>query len=200
MSRVAIDWARLRTGAIVMAVVVVVLWLIEGVDTLTNHALDAFGIRPWSIVGLDGIVFAPLLHASFAHLAANSLPLFVLGTALWASGLRQWVVATVSGWVISGILAWLLTPIHYLVLGASGVIFGWITYLIVRGFLSRRWAHIVLGLVVALVYGSVLLGVFPVSTGVSWQGHLGGAIGGVLAAWLLFRREGREPAPRRGFA
>ncbi|HET7723653.1 MAG TPA: rhomboid family intramembrane serine protease [Propionibacteriaceae bacterium] len=195
MSRVTIDWRRLRTGALVMAAVVAVLWLIEGVDTLTNHALDGLGIRPWNIEGLDGIVFAPLLHASFAHVAANSLPLFVLGTAIWASGLRQWVVATVTGWVTSGILAWLLTPIHYLVLGASGVIFGWITYLIVRGFLSRRWPHIVLGLVIAFLYGSVLLGVFPMSTGVSWQGHLGGALGGVLAAWLLFRRE-RSRRPR----
>ncbi|MHB1008250.1 MAG: rhomboid family intramembrane serine protease [Propionibacteriaceae bacterium] len=196
MSHVTFDWRRLRTGAIVMAAVVVVLWLIEYVDTLTNHALDAFGIRPWNLLGLDGIVFAPLLHASFAHVAANSLPLFVLGTVIWASGLRQWVVATVTGWVTSGILAWLLTPIHYLVLGASGVIFGWITYLIVRGFLSRRWPHIVLGLVVAFLYGSVLLGVFPMSAGVSWQGHLGGALGGVLAAWLLFRHE-RERRTRR---
>ena len=196
MSHVTFDWRRLRTGAIVMAAVVVVLWLIEYVDTLTNHALDAFGIRPWSLLGLDGILFAPLLHASFAHVAANSLPLFVLGTVIWASGLRQWVVATVTGWVTSGILAWLLTPIHYLVLGASGVIFGWITYLIVRGFLSRRWPHIVLGLVVAFLYGSVLLGVFPMSAGVSWQGHLGGALGGVLAAWLLFRHE-RERRTRR---
>ena len=189
MQSAAFDWSRLRKGAIVMAIVLAGLWLIEGIDTISNHALDAFGIRPWNLVGLDGIVFAPLLHVSFAHLAANSVPLFVLGTALWASGLRQWIVATVTGWITSGILAWLLTPIHYLVIGASGVIFGWITYLIVRGFLSRRWSHIILGLVVAFAYGSVLLGVFPMSTGVSWQGHLGGAIGGILAAWLLFRRD-----------
>jgi len=189
MQSAAFDWSRLRKGAIVMAIVLAGLWLIEGIDTISNHALDAFGIRPWNLVGLDGIVFAPLLHVSFAHLAANSVPLFVLGTALWASGLRQWIWATVTGWITSGIFAWLLTPIHYIVIGASGVIFGWITYLIVRGFLSRRWSHIILGLIIAFAYGSVLLGVFPMSTGVSWQGHLGGAIGGILAAWLLFRRE-----------
>jgi membrane associated rhomboid family serine protease len=189
MQSAAFDWSRLRKGAIVMAIVLAGLWLIEGIDTISNHALDAFGIRPWNLVGLDGIVFAPLLHVSFAHLAANSVPLFVLGTALWASGLRQWIWATVTGWITSGIFAWLLTPIHYIVIGASGVIFGWITYLIIRGFLSRRWSHIILGLVVAFAYGSVLLGVFPMSTGVSWQGHLGGAIGGILAAWLLFRRD-----------
>jgi membrane associated rhomboid family serine protease len=189
MQSAAFDWSRLRKGAIVMAIVLAGLWVIEGIDTISNHALDQLGVRPWDLVGLDGIIFAPLLHVSFAHLAANSVPLFVLGTALWTSGLRQWIVATVTGWITSGIFAWLLTPIHYIVIGASGVIFGWITYLIVRGFLSRRWSHIILGLVVAFAYGSVLLGVFPMSTGVSWQGHLGGAIGGILAAWLLFRRD-----------
>ena len=80
--------------------------------------------------------------------------------------------------------------------GASGVIFGWITYLIVRGFLSRKWGHIVVALVVLLVYGSALLGVFPASPTVSWQGHLGGAIGGALAAWLLYRREVRRNKAR----
>ena len=76
------------------------------------------------------------------------------------------------------------------------MIFGWITYLIVRGYLSRRWQHIVLGLIVLFAYGAVLLGVFPMSTGVSWQSHLGGAIGGILAAWLLFRRERKRQAKR----
>ena len=179
-----------------MAIVLAGLWLIEGIDTISNHALDLLGIRPWDLVGLDGIIFAPLLHASFAHLAANSVPLFVLGTALWTSGLKQWIVATATSWVTSGILAWLLTPLHYLVIGASGVIFGWITYLIVRGFLSRKWGHIVVALVVAFAYGSVLLGVFPASPTVSWQGHLGGAIGGALAAWLLYRREVRRNKAR----
>jgi len=189
MQSAAFDWSRLRKGAIVMAIVLAGLWVIEGIDTISNHALDQLGVRPWDLVGLDGIIFAPLLHVSWAHLAANSVPLFVLGTALWASGLRQWIWATVTGWITSGIFAWLLTPIHYIVIGASGVIFGWITYLIVRGFLSRRWSHIILGLIIAFAYGSVLLGVFPMSAGVSWQGHLGGAIGGILAAWLLFRRD-----------
>ncbi len=194
MRSLGIDPARLKQGAIVMAAALVVLWLIEIIDTLTGHALDAFGIKPWDVTGLDGIVFAPLLHAGFAHLAANSVPLFVLGTAVWTSGLRQWVVATATAWVTSGVVAWLLTPLHYLVIGASGVIFGWITYLIVRGFLSRKWGHIVVAVVVMLLYGSVLLGVFPASPTVSWQGHLGGAIGGTLAAWLLYSREQKRKA------
>lgn len=195
MRDTAFDWSKLRKGAIVMAIVVACLWLIEGIDTLLSHQLDQFGIHSWDLLGLDGILFAPLLHAGWGHLAANSVPLFVLGTVLWASGLRQWIWATATTWITSGIFAWLLTPIHHLVIGASGVIFGWITYLIVRGFLSRRWQHIVLGLIVAVAYGSVLFGVFPMRSGVSWQAHLGGAVGGVLVAWLLFRKELKGQSP-----
>lgn len=193
----AADWARVRQGAIVMGVVVGALWVIELLDIVLQHSLAGLGIRPWTASGLVGIVFAPLLHAGFAHLAANSLPLFVLGTTLWASDRREFGVATAFGWVGSGLVAWLLTPPGYLVLGASGVVFGWTAYLLVRGFLSRNAAHLAIGLVVAVGYGSLLLGVFPLKAGVSWQGHLGGAIGGVVAAWLV-HRSGRMPgAPRR---
>ncbi len=179
-----------------MAVVVAALWLIEVVDTLTGHALDGFGIRSWELSGLSGILFAPLLHLGFGHVAANSIPLFVLGTAIWTTGVRQWVVSTVISWITSGLMAWLLTPLHHLIIGASGIVFGWIVYLVVRGFLSRDWKHIVLGLVVMFLYGSVLLsGVLPFSAGVSWQGHLGGAIGGGLAAWLLHRRRVARTRP-----
>ncbi len=184
-----IDWRPLRQGALVMAAVVALLWLLEVVDTLTGNALDGFGIRSWELSGLSGIIFAPLLHLGFGHLAANTVPLFLLGTVIWASGVRQWVVSTVISWVTSGLLAWLLTPIHHLIVGASGIVFGWIVYLVLRGFLSRDWKHLVLGLLVMLGYGSVLLGgILPLNAGVSWQGHLGGAIGGGFAAYLLHWR------------
>lgn len=185
----SLEWAKVRQGAVVMAVVLAVLWLIELVDIGLNHSLDGLGIRPWNLAGLLGIVLAPLLHAGIPHLAANSVPLFVLGTVLWASGRREFGVATAVAWVTSGLVAWLLTPPGFVVIGASGVILGWTTYLIVRGFLTREAPHIFIGVVIALLYGSVLLGVFPLRVGASWQGHLGGAIGGVLAAWFLFGRK-----------
>ena len=189
------DWARVRQGAIVMAVAVAALWVIELVDLMLHHSLDLFGVRPWTPSGLVGILFAPLLHSGLAHLAANSVPLFVLGTVLWASGRREFAAATACGWVGSGAVAWLLTPPGSVVLGASGVVMGWTAYLLVRGVLSRNVAHIAIGLVVAVAYGSLLLGVLPLRAGVSWQAHLGGVLGGVLAAWILHRR-GR-PARRR---
>lgn len=181
---------RLKQALLVMAGVVAVLWLIEVVDTLTRHALDAFGIIPRQLDGLDGILFAPLLHAGFAHLAANSVPLFALGTVLWTEGLKRLLVTVSSAWLSSGVFAWLIGPVQTIVIGASGVIFGLITYLIVRGFLSRSWLHLGIGLVVMFGYGYALLGIFPWAVGpqVAWQGHLGGAVGGLLAAWLLHRR------------
>lgn len=188
-----LEWAKVRQGALVMAVVLAALWLIELVDIVLNHSLDGLGIRPWNLSGLLGIVLAPLLHAGIPHLVANSVPLFVLGTVLWASGRREFGVVTAVAWVASGLVAWLFTPPGFVVIGASGVILGWAAYLIVRGCLTREAAHVVIAVVIALLYGSVLLGVFPLRVGASWQGHLGGAIGGVLAAWLLFARK----RPRR---
>ena len=191
--QMGIDWRPLRQGALVMAGILVGLWVLEILDTLTGHGLDGFGIRSWELSGLSGILAAPLLHFGFGHLAANSVPLFLLGTAIWASGVRQWVVSTVVSWITSGLLAWLLTPLNHLIVGASGIVFGWIVYLVLRGFLTRDWKHVVLGLVVMFGYGSVLLGgILPFNARVSWQGHLGGAIGGGLAAYLLHRRASRS--------
>ncbi len=188
---------RLKQALLVMAGIIAALWLIEVVDVLVANRLDQFGILPRNLAGLDGIVFAPLLHAGFAHLAANSVPLFALGTVLWTEGVRKWVVTVVTSWLTSGVFAWLLGPVQSVVVGASGVIFGLITYLVVRGFLSRSWWHLALGLVVMFAYGYALLGIFPWAVGphVAWQGHLGGAVGGVLAAWLLHRRAAAKARP-----
>lgn len=184
---------RLKQALIVMALVVAGLWVIELVDTVVSHSLDAFGIMPRTVEGLGGIVVAPLLHAGFGHLAANSVPLFALGTVLWTEGIKKWLVTVATSWLTSGVFAWLIGPVQAVVVGASGVIFGLITYLIVRGFLSRSWLHLGIGLVVMFAYGYALLGIFPWAVGpfVAWQGHLGGAIGGLLAAWLLHRRSER---------
>ena len=130
----------------------------------------------------------PFAHYGWAHLEANSALLLPLGFVLALSGLAVLARVTFIVTCTSGLAAWLLSPPHTAVAGASGVVFGWLTYLIVRGFWTRRWPEVVVGLVLAVVYGSVLWGVLPQSTPVSWQGHLGGAIGGVLAAKLVSDR------------
>jgi len=167
---------------------VAVLWVAEVVDTVLGGSLDAQGIRPGSTDGLVGIVFAPLLHAGFGHLVANTVPLLVLGFLVLLSGLARGLAVTAVVWVVGGLGTWLLGGAGTVHLGASGLVFGWLAFLLVRGFFTRRPTEILVGVGVLLVYGSLLLGALPGTPGVSWQGHLFGAVGGVLAAWWLMGR------------
>lgn len=164
---------------------VAVLWISEIIDTVLGNRLDAEGIRPGSTDGLSGVLFAPLLHGGFGHLIANSVPLLVLGFLILLSGVGQWAAVTATVWVVGGLGTWLLGGVGTVHIGASGLVFGWLTYLIARGLFTRRPWQIVIGLAVFLLYGGALWGVLPGQPGISWQGHLFGAIGGLVAAWLL---------------
>ncbi|RAV00821.1 rhomboid family intramembrane serine protease [Mycobacterium colombiense] len=184
-----------------MLTFVVLLYLVELIDQLTRHSLDANGIRPLEADGLWGIVFAPVLHASWQHLMANTVPLLVLGFLMTLAGLARFVWATAIVWILGGFGTWLIGnvgsgcgPTDHI--GASGLIFGWLAFLLVFGIFVRRMRDIIVGLVVMFAYGGVLLGAMPVlgrCGGVSWQGHLCGAIAGVLAAYWLSapERKGR---------
>jgi membrane associated rhomboid family serine protease len=163
------------------------LWVIEFYDQLTGEWLDADGIVPRSWDGLDGILWAPLLHGGFAHLAANTLPFVVFGFLVLANGIGRFVLVTALIWVLAGLGVWLTAPYGSVTVGMSGVIFGWLTYLLVRGFFARSGTQILLAVVVFFLWGGILLGVLPGQEGVSWQGHLFGALAGVFAAWLVAR-------------
>lgn len=167
---------------------VTVLWVAEIVDTVLGGSLDDEGIRPGSTEGLLGIVFAPLLHAGFGHLVSNTVPLLVLGFLVLLSGLRRGLAVTAVVWVVAGLGTWLFGGGGTVHLGASSLVFGWLAYLLVRGFFTRHPTEILVGFVVLLFYGGMLLGVLPGTPGISWQGHLFGAVGGVLAAWWLAGR------------
>ena len=164
---------------------VALLWLIELADVLLPAQLDDEGIRPRSEDGLWGILWAPLLHAGWGHLIANSLPLLVLGFLVFLSGIGRALAATAVIWVVGGLGTWLIAPEHTIHLGASVIVFGWLTYLMLRGIFARSEGQIALGAVVLILYGGALWGVLPGQPGISWQGHLFGAIGGGLAAWWL---------------
>lgn len=186
--------ARPVAAAVFMAVVVAFLWVLEVVDqTFFRTALDQYGIVPRRIDGLDGILFAPLLHGSYEHLASNTLPLFVLGFLVLAGGFGQFLAVTTLIWIFGGALTWLTGGFGYTV-GASGIIFGWLAFLLVRGFFARSGRQIALALVLLFVYGGVLWGVLPTQPGVSWQAHLFGAIGGVIAARVAVAAD-RAAAP-----
>lgn len=185
-----------RGAAVFMIGAVVLLWVLEAIDTVLMGLLDKLGIHAQEPTGWVGILFAPFLHLGFGHLIANTVPLLVLGflILIGRGGAARMLWSTIVSAVSSGLTAWILTPAHTVVVGASGVIFGWLTYLLTRGIFARDVKNIVIGVLVFMVYGGVLWGVFPTQVGVSWQAHLGGAIGGVLAAWLMHRRASRKLA------
>ena len=177
------------SALVTMVAFTALLWGIEAYDQVTGQWLDADGIVPRSVDGLDGIVWAPLLHGGWAHLIANTLPFLIFGFLVMAHGIGRFVVVTAVIWLVGGLGVWLTGAPSTVHIGMSGVIFGWLTYLLVRGFFARSAAQIVLAVVVFLLWGGILLGVLPGQEGVSWQGHLFGALAGVVAAWLV--------APRR---
>jgi membrane associated rhomboid family serine protease len=186
---------------------VALLYIIEAFDQVSGHRLDENGIRPLETDGLWGILFAPLLHANWGHLAANTGPALVLGFLVTLAGMSRFLWATAIIWIVGGFGTWLIGNLgsscglesdH---IGASGLIFGWLTFLLVFGFFTRSAWQIIIGLVVLVVYGGVLWGAVPVLNvcgGVSWQGHLCGGIAGVLAAYLLSRPESDARERRHG--
>lgn len=167
-----------------MAVMTAIMWIQEIVDSTIGWQLDRFGIRPRRIDGLDGIVLSPFLHGDFRHLISNTVPFVLLGAAIALGGVRRFLGVTVVVGLIAGVGTWLTGPTNSLHIGASGLVFGFLTYLIVRGFFAKNLVYIAGGIITFLIYGSVLWGVLP-SPGISWQGHLFGAVGGVAAAWMF---------------
>jgi membrane associated rhomboid family serine protease len=167
-------------------VALAVMWAVEVVDIPLDGDLDRFGIRPRRVDGLDGIVFGPFLHRSFGHLFANTIPFLVLGGAIALGSARRWVTVSAIVALISGLGAWLFSAAGTVTVGASGLVFGYLTYLVTRGIFARKVSYLLGGLLALAVYGGVLWGLVP-RPGISWSGHLFGALGGILAAWVVHR-------------
>ncbi|MEV6614986.1 rhomboid family intramembrane serine protease [Streptomyces sp. NPDC051051] len=184
--------ARARDAAVLVAGWVALLWVLEIIDVVSGHALDSYGISPREFGELRDVVPAAFLHFGFGHLAANSLPLLVMGFLAALSGIRRFLAVTALITLVSGLGVWLTAPAYSTTAGASGVVFGLFGYLVVRGFVDRRIGDVLVGLLVGAVYGSILWGVLPTATAVSWQGHLFGLIGGVVAAVVFRRTPGRQ--------
>lgn len=179
-----------RPAAVTMLVFTALLYVVETVDTATGSALErAGGIVPRQGEGLDGILFAPVLHGDWAHLLGNTLPFLIFGFLAMAGGVRQFVLVTATIWILGGAAVWLVGGPDTYHVGASGVIFGWLGFLLTRGFFARSGRQILLAIVLFAGWGGVLLGVLPGQPGISWQGHLFGALAGVLAAWMVARAD-----------
>lgn len=200
--RPEIEGSATRSRAVVAVQVIVVfvgmLYALELVDTILVNRLDGAGVRPREVDGLDGIVFAPMLHVGWAHLLANTVPLLVFGFLILLGGVTRWVAVTSVVWLVGGAGVWLTGPDGSVHLGASVLVFGWLVYLLLRGLFSRSAVQALTGLVLLFLYGGVLWGVLPGQPGVSWQGHLFGAIGGACAACWLGRRDRERMVSKTG--
>jgi membrane associated rhomboid family serine protease len=172
-------------GVRVVVVVAAAMWVVEVVDSLDSHRLDGDGIVPRNVSHLYGILFAPFLHASFGHLIANTIPFLLLGLTIALAGAVRVAAVTAIVALASGAGTWLTAPSGSVTLGASGVVFGYATYVISRGMFNRRIGELAMGIVVAVLFGGALLSGLLPHSGISWQAHLFGGIGGVLAAQIL---------------
>lgn len=190
-------YSALGRAFVAMCAFVPLLFFIELVDTLTNHMLVTDGgLQPKTVSGLDGVIFSPFLHASFAHVTANSVPLILLGTFVLAAGSRRFVYSTIFIAVAAGLTEWFVGDPNSIVVGASGVVFGYLGLLFTRGLVERSWWNVAVALLIGLLYGWQLTGVLPsVDAHISWRGHLFGLIAGMVAAILFRRKRPRETFP-----
>lgn len=187
---------RALVAALLMVVWGAVLWVLTLIDGTNGPLVREHGVQPRQIDELVDIAPAAFLHFDVDHVAANTVPLLVFGFLAAVRGLARFLGVVVVIIVASGLGVWLTAPPDSNTAGASGVVFGLFGYLLVRGFVERDALDITVGIMVLLLYGSLLWGVLPTTEGISWQGHLFGLVGGVLAAFWLRRAPARRASRR----
>lgn len=178
---------RALAAVIITAMLLGACWVVEVIN-YTGGLNRELGIRPHDGGALWHIFTAPFLHANLDHIMANSVPLAVLGFLTALRGFGRFLAVTLIVMIVSGLGVWFLSSPNIVTIGASGLIFGYFGYLLARGFFERRIGDIVVGVVIAVLYGTMIFGVLPGQPGISWQAHLFGLIGGILAARLTRAR------------
>ncbi|SFP90055.1 MULTISPECIES: rhomboid family intramembrane serine protease [Actinomadura] len=177
--------ARALSAGVLILSVTAVMWVLEAVDYTSDGWLDRFGIQPRDVDDLPDIFTAPFMHGGFGHLMANTVPFLILGFIAAARGIVKFLVASLIIIVVGGLGVWFISSAN--TLGSSILIFGFFGYLVGRGVFERRLLDIGIAVAVVAVYGTMLFGVIPSDPTISWQGHLFGLLGGVLASWVLRR-------------
>jgi membrane associated rhomboid family serine protease len=190
---------KVRDALIVMAVFLALLWAIQVANWADGYRLDpSLGILPHHLSHLGDIFTAPFLHVSWQHIEGNSVPLFVLGFLAAYRGVVRFLAVTLIVIVTSGLAVWLFQSGATLTVGASGLVFGYFGYVLVRGLFDRNWVDIAAGALAGVMYYYILAVAIPGTPGVSWIDHAGGLAGGVLAGWLLRGRRAVPPAGPHG--
>ncbi|MDL2214684.1 rhomboid family intramembrane serine protease [Dysgonomonas sp. OttesenSCG-928-M03] len=171
-------------------VFIVIFWIVEVIQILGFDFAD-YGILPRQTIGLTGIITSPFIHGDLQHLIANTIPFFVLSFLLFLFYKRRAGVFLVLIWLTTGILTWIIgrTAWH---IGASGVIYGLASFLVFGGILSRNWKLIFVSILVLILYSSLVWGIFPGDARISWEGHLSGAISGLIWA-VIYKKILRSP-------
>lgn len=170
-----------------------IFWIVEIADFLVfNGSLDSYGIQPHNTIGLRGIIFAPFLHGGFNHLIANSIPFLTLGWLTMVQETNDFYIASIMSALIGGLGVWVFGSPQSVHIGASILIYGYLGFLLLRGYFQKNFPSIALSIFVAIVYGSLIWGVFPSQMGISWQGHLFGFIGGAIAAKMVAQEKSSD--------
>jgi membrane associated rhomboid family serine protease len=180
---------RLRDALVLMAGFVALIWVLQVFNWADGGRLDTeYGILPQHVSRLPEIFSAPFLHFSWQHIEGNTVPLFVLGVLAAYRSISRFLLMSLIVAVTSGLAVWVFQNSHELTVGASGLIFGYFGYVVIRGVFDRSLIDLGLGVVAGALYWTILQVAIPGTPGISWIGHLGGLLGGVLAAWVLRSR------------
>lgn len=192
-SRLVKRTQKQREGLVLLAAIVLLMWAVEAINSLDANRLDGDGIYARNIARFWGILTSPFIHASFQHLLDNTLPFVFLGVIIALQGAGRLLVVTGFIVVVGGLGTWLIGPGgNTSTIGASGLVFGYATYLMARGFFDRSLWELAVGMVVGVIWGAVLVSSLVPRSGVSWQGHLCGGVAGVIVAWRLSRVDQRR--------
>lgn len=179
---------------VIPACIVTLMWVVKIVEVSLDIDLSRFGLMPHSLKGLIGILTLPFLHGGWEHLVSNSIPILVLGTALYYFYPTLANRVIIITWVASGLLTWCIGSPGSIHIGASALVYGLNLFLIASGFIRGNRTLIVISLIVVFLYGGFVWGMIPdlaILQNISWEGHLGGAIVGVVLA-ILYRKEGPQ--------
>jgi membrane associated rhomboid family serine protease len=191
-------WPVQRGGLELLLGIVALMWVVEIFNTIDNNALDRDGIYSRSVDHLWGILTAPFIHASLApHLLDNTIPLVFMGVIIALRGAKRLLQVTLIVIILGGLGTWLIGPANVSTIGASGLVFGYATYLLTRGLFDRNLLELLTGAIVGVVWGGALLSSLVPQAHISWQGHLSGGIAGVIAAWYLAREDGKRSRPKQ---
>jgi membrane associated rhomboid family serine protease len=175
----------MKINAVTALIAVGVLWAIHIINCMMRYRLNSLGLFPRRIRGIPGIIFSPFFHGSFTHLFLNSIPLFVLLDFILMGGMHSAILVTLLITVISGILLWLFgrNGNH---IGASGLIMGYLSYLLINAYEHPSIKTVVLGIICAYYFGGLIFSIFPKEERTSWEGHLFGFIAGISVVFLGF--------------